>query len=424
MKVETNEIEYCKVSVLYTADKDIVLSKTDEAVAELRKVNIPGFRKGRAPDYAIRSRCKNQIKDWVAREMAAQAYDDMVFETNMKPIGMPEYKTIDLKENDFSCEMIVLKKPEFELKPYGEYEVERPDLDVNTDSQVEASVENLRLRLGDMLPYEEDDVVERGDQITMSFNANIDGDGFDGSTKEGELYVVGENIFPDFDDYIIGMKADEEREFDLVLPEEITDIGGKTATFKVTVHMGTKKKPCEINADFFEKVGAKDMDELKAKLKVIAESRVKEVERDVYRQQISQKLVEDNDFQIPDFLRDAEARHLAMQGQEVFEDLPEDRQKALTEIALKNVRLSLILDSLREEEPDAVLNDQEAQEGLAKRVIAQGGDPKKFLVEAQKNGSLIGMISALRDEFALQWVIKQAKIIEKEKDNAENKEAK
>jgi trigger factor len=422
MRVETNEVEYCKVNVLYTADEEVVSSKVDEAVAELRKVNIPGFRKGKAPDYAIKARCKKQIKDWVAREMAAQAYDDMVFETNMKPIGMPEYKKIDLKGDVFTCEMMVLKKPEFELKPYSEYELEPPEFDRNVEPQVEASLENLRLRLGDMLPYEEEDTIEKGDQITMSFEATIDGESFDGSSKQGELYVVGQNIFPDFDDYILGMKADEEREFDLVLPDDLTEIGGKTATFKVTVHMGTKRKPCEINDEFFEKVGTKDLDELKGKLRVIAEARIKEVENGVYRQQISQKLVEDNDFQIPEFLRDSEARHLALQGREVFEDLPEDRQKALTDMAEKNVRLSLILDSIREEEPDAVLNDQEAQEGLAKRVIAQGGDPKKFLVEAQKNGTLIGMISALRDEFALQWVMKQAKI--KEKEDGKKEEAK
>jgi trigger factor len=425
MKVETKELEYCKVHVLYESDSNTVNAKIDEAVAELRKVQIPGFRKGKAPDYAIKARCKNRINDWVAREMSGQAYDDMVFETNMKPIGMPEYENIKIKGNKFSCEMTVMKKPDFELKPYTEYELDKPLFNREVDPQVQVALDNIRLRLGDMLPYEEGDVIEKGDQITMSFEANIDGETFDGSVEEGKLYVVGESLFPDFDDYILGMKSEEEREFDLVMPEELSgdfpDIGGKTVSFKVTVHAGTKRKPCEMNEEFFQKVGAKDSEDLTDKLTSVVKHRINETERNFLRTQVTNKLVSDNEFKIPEFLIEAETKHFALQNGVMWEKLEESRKEAVTKIAERSVRLSLILDSIREEEPDSVLNDTEAQNGLMQRAVAQGQDPEKFLVEAKKNGSLFGMVSALRDEFSLQWVINQSTI--KEAKDEEKEEA-
>ena len=427
MQVETKELEYCKVHVFYTGDSDVIEAKTEEAVAKLREVQIPGFRKGKAPDYAIKARCKQKIRDWVAREMSAQAYDDMVFETNMKPVGMPEYKNISLKKNkdsnkeEFSCELIVMKKPDFELKPYSGYEINKPELNRDVDSQVNHAVENLRTRFGDVVPYEEADTVSVGDQVTMSFKAVIDGETFDGSTVEGELYQIGQNKFPGFDDYIIGMKAGEEREFDLVFPDEFPELGGKTASFKVTVHMGTKRKPCELNEEFFEKVGVKDKEEFYDRLTMVVKKTISDTENNLLRNEIAQRLTSENDFEIPKFMIEAECKHFCAQNGMVFERLEASRKDAINQISERNVRLALILDTIRDEEPDAVLNDLEAQQKLMQRAVAHGQDPNKFLVEAQKTGAIYGMIAALKDEFALQWVISKAKI--KEIENGSKEEA-
>jgi FKBP-type peptidyl-prolyl cis-trans isomerase (trigger factor) len=83
------EPEYCKVKFHYEADPEVVIGKIDEAVAECRKLQVPGFRKGKAPDYAIKSRLRPQINQFVVREMATHAVDDIIIETNLKPIGQP-----------------------------------------------------------------------------------------------------------------------------------------------------------------------------------------------------------------------------------------------------------------------------------------------------------------------------------------------
>jgi trigger factor len=413
--VNSNEIEYCKLSVSYEADPDVVNDKIDEAIVSLRKVQIPGFRKGKAPDHIIKIRCKDRINQWVTREMAAQAYDDMVFETGVKPIGHPDFKDIDYKEKMFKCNMIVPYKPSFELEDFSTIKIEPYEGDVDIDQKVEESIKALQLRAGDVEPYGEDDVVSLGDNVTMSFTATIEGLEFEGSVVEGELYTVGSNKFPDFDDYILGMKAGEDREFEIVFPEEYPEIGGKTAKFNVTIHMGMTKKPAALDENFFKICNCQDLEGLKVQLTQISKAQLIHAENDHFRKQVSKKLVEMHDFKVPNFLIEQEVEFLAKKN-----DIKGDSySKDLLEQAEKNCKLSLILDSIKEDEPDSVLDEDNARANLYRRFQMQGKDPEKSLVEAQKDGSITMMLAALQDEFTLQWVINEIK----EKNEQKSEEA-
>ncbi len=412
MEVKHEEVEYCKLKVSYTADSEVVSAKRDEAVANLRDKQISGYRKGKAPDYAIKVQLSAQIHNWVANEMASHAFDDIVFETGIKPIGRPIINDIKLKGNKFTCDMFVFKKPTFELKTYTGFEVPKPHAETDVPTLVESSIANIRLKFGDVVPYDEADVVEYGDQITLSFESKLDGQPFEGGTAEGILYVVGEKKFPGFDEKLFGMHAGDSKDFDLVLPEELPEIGGKTVNFHVLVHMGSKRKMHPLNDEFIKLCGVESIEDLRSKLSVLSNERLKNQEHGEIRRQISERLVLGHDFEVPGFLVGGEAASLAMQAGVMFESLPEKTQEALKESASKNVKLSLILDAIREVEPDAVLSESEAHAGLMKRVELQGQNPHEFMMKAQKNGTLLGLVSALRDEFVLEWVIGKSKIVE------------
>lgn len=411
MEVQVKEVDYCKLEILYTGDPDVVEEKREEFVAELRKQQIPGFRKGKAPDSAIKARAGKKIDVYLAEQMKAQAYDDAIFETEAKPIGYPKFDEVKISGNKFTCKMTLLKKPDFELKDF-KYEIPRPAINRDQEVEVQKALEDLRLRFGDIEPYGDEDFVERGDQVTIGFSATIDGEPFEGSEAEGQLYVVGENSLPEFDDSILGMSAGETREFEVTFPEVYPDIGGKTAKFEVTVHMGTKKKPCALDDELAKNCGSENLEALKDQLTKIAAGKIKQAELLKIRQQVASRIVEDNDFKAPDFLVDVEAQHIAAQNGIDWNSIEENEREIFKTQGEKQVKLSLILDSVRDSEPDSVLSDGEAQNGLAKRAQLSGRDPKEFLVEAQKNGTILGMLSALKDEFTLQWLVDQVTLID------------
>lgn len=412
MQVETEEIEYCKLRIKYEADPEIVREKQQEAIVQLRKLNMPGYRPGKAPDFAIKARCKTQIKNWVRKEMSSQAYDDILFETKFRPIGLPKFENIDLKNDQFRCEVLLAKKPDFELKEYKEFEIPKPHIEKDVEAEVQKTLQDLRIRFGDIEPYKETDFVQDGDQITMDFEALIDGEAFDGSVKQGELYSVGEGRWSGFDENLLGAVPGEEREFELTFAENVPNIGGKSAKFKVLIHMGMKKIPAALDDDLAQKVGLKNFDEVKEKLAVIANEKIRRTEQKLIRQQVTNHLVNAHDFEIPGFLLKAEAEQIAAQNQIYWESLGEDEKQVFLDQGTKSLKLSLILDSIREVEAETVLSDAEALESIKSQVAAQGGIATQFLVESQKNGRLPHLVSAMKDEFTLQWVMDKCKIID------------
>ena len=400
------EPEYCKIKVHYEADPAVVIGKIDEAVAECRKLRVPGFRPGKAPDQAIKSRLRPQINQYVVREMATHAMDDIIFELNIKPIGQPSFGEVKASKNNFSCNVELYKKPEFTLSDV-KFDISKPVQELDEEALVEKSLYDLRLRVGGAEPYEENDSVENGDQITFSFVATIDGEPFDGNTAEGEMYTVGSNRWIGFDQNLLGIKADETREFEFKF--EDGPLSGKTAKFSLTVHMGTKRKPHPINEELYQMMGLQNIEELMNKLRAISKASLVHDKQEAVRAQVATKLLESNKFEVPKFIVEGEAKYIASQCGVSFDTASDEDKKKYSDQAEKNSRLSLILDSVRESEPDSVLNEIEARNAILTNIQAKGGNPEHVF----KNPAVYAMLlNSIKDEFTLQWVADKSNIID------------
>jgi len=400
------ELEYCKLKFHYEADPSVVIGKIDEGVAECRKLQVPGFRKGKAPDNVIKVRLRPQINQYVAHEMATHAMDDIIFEMNIKPIGYPKFSDIKISKNNFSCDVELTKKPDFELGNII-FDVKKPIVDMDEEALTEKSLYNLRMRVGETQPYEENDSVETGDQFTFSFLATIDDEPFDGNTVEGEMYTVGSNRWTGFDKNLLGMKADESREFEFKF--EDGPLLGKTAKFSVTIHMGIKQKPHPINDEFYKLMGMQNIEELINKLRSISRVSLERNKNEAIRKQVAAQLIEGHKFEIPKFIIEEEAKYISSQQGLSFMTLSDLDKKKFLEQAEDNGRLSLILDSVRESEPDSVLNEVEARNVLSSHIQAQGGDPATVL---NNPATAAMLLNSIKDEFTLQWIADKANIIE------------
>jgi len=116
---------------------------------------------------------------------------------------------------------------------------------------------------------------------------------------------------------------------------------------------------------------------------------------------------------VPTWLIDMEVQHIIMQNGIGNVSLLSDEERNLfKEKAIKQIKLSLILDSVRDTEPESVLSDAEAINGLKQQVSMQGQEPEAFIAKAQKSGGLFGMLAQLKDEFALQWLVNNSKVTE------------
>jgi len=316
------------------------------------------------------------------------------------------FNDIQVSKNSFACDIELAKKPEFQLSEL-KFDVPKPAVETDIEALTEKSLYNLRMRVGEVVPYEENDFVDNGDQITFSFTATIDGESFDGSVVEGEMYSVGTNRWTGFDQNLIGMKAAETRDFEFGFADG--QLMGKVANFSVTVHMGTKHKPHPLDETFFQVMGVQDLEELMNKIRAISKASINKNERDAIRSQVALKLLDSNQFDLPPFITEGEAKYLSAQAGLVFDQQSEAEKQKYLDQAEKNSRLSLILDSVRESEPDSVLNEMEARNVLIQHLQASGSDPNKVLAN---QGMAAMLLNSIKDEFTLQWVADQANLIE------------
>jgi trigger factor len=417
MTVECNEFEYCKVKVNYIADPDLVEEKRDEVVANIKraKVKLRGFRAGKATDLAIRTQLKKKINEMLRRELVSEAYEETLFETKMKPIFYPEIHESHLDGNNFSCNMTFLKKPDFELKQYKGFEIPKPHRPMTAAEGAEKMIQELRVQHADPVPYGENDFVQDGDQVTLDVIASDPNGKLDGLSREGALYTVGQNPIKEIDQKMYGMKAGEEREFDIIF-EDSEDyqeqVRGKRIKFNVKVHMGTKKVPLPLDDELAKKVGLETYEKLRNEAEGTASARIDANEKQQIMNQVMMQILAAHDFEVPAWNVLMESQKFAA-GQGVpWESLTDEQVDNINAQSRDKVKLSLILDAIRDDEPDAVYSDQEMIDKIRAQITEQGQNADEIMSRLAQDGSLIGTIAAMKDKAIMHWLVEQSTVIE------------
>jgi trigger factor len=426
MPIESKEeVEYCKLLVNYTAEPGVVIEKRNECLKQLKNMPVSGFRKGKAPNDVLLSIYRKQVDSFVIKELVAHAYDDVLFETGITPIGYPNTSDIQLVGNTFSCRMLFLKKPDFELKQYKDLEIPNPHIQKTETELTEELLYQVRKQFADVVPYGEKDFAQSGDKITMSYELRADG--MEPIVNDGEIYVVGSNkLTNDFDDNLLGMVPDEEREFDIMMNSFVMNtlfrkehVHGENCEHeptrthvKVKLHMGMKSVPCSDNEELAKKANYESYQKLREAATGSATSRIQQNRSFMIGNQIKIRLVESHDFEVPSWLTLMEAQNIAVQEGIKWDEIANETREPYIKRAKERVKLSCIFDSIRKTEPEAQMSDEEVKEYLTRLFTMQGQDAQKGFVEAERTGKLLGMISAVRDEITTQWLVKNSKVVE------------
>lgn len=413
MEILINESEYCKVNVHYEADREQIENKRIEVLSLFKKAPVKGFRDGKANIEVIKIQYKKQIEESLKRALAEEAFHNTMFEKNIKPLGQPDFSNMLLQGNKFSCDFSISRKPDFEIGQYKELEVPKPVRDFTIDELSEKMLEDLRVQYGEMVPYGEDDFVQEGDKIIIAYDGFVNGEKRDDISTEGEMLTVGENQIKEFDLNLLGMKIGEIREFNIVGPENgLPSYNGVTIKFVVNVSMGSKINKIPLDDSLAVKVGKNNFTELREFVNGIAINRLQEADRANLVRQVSAKLVDSHNFEVPAWLCLSEARYLVANLKKNWDSLTDLDKESFLKLAEKNVKLALILDRIRETEPEAQLSDQEVIDLIKQNIAKSNNNSDEVLQNMNKSGYLPVLVARLRDEFTLDFILKTVKELE------------
>ncbi len=424
MKVEkTDKANEVKLSFVIEAQK------FDEAIQKAYTKNakyftIPGFRKGKAPYKIVERQYGAQIfYEDAFNEVVPEIYEKELNENKIEAVSRPDIDITQMeKGKDLIFTAIVQTKPEVTLGKYKGIELKKIEYTVK-DEDIEHELGHMQERNARLVNVE-DRPVEKDDTVVIDFEGFVDGVAFEGGKAEEHELVIGSNTFiPGFEDQIIGMKIDEEKEINVTFPEEYfsKDLAGKEAMFKVKLHEIKKKELPALDDEFAKDVSEFDtLEELKKSIKEKLEeqnaSRAKYETEDA-----AIKAVCDNvKIEIPsgmietetdNMIRDIEQR-LMYQGLnltqylQMMQKTEADMRKEFEEQATQNVKTKLVLEAIiKAEKIEASEDEIKAKaEEMAKNY---GRDAEEML----KNDALkVYIADTLKTEKAVDFIVKNAKI--------------
>ena len=400
--------------------------------------NIPGFRKGKAPQAIVEKYYGKEIfYEDAFNDIVPAELEKAVEENDIDVVSRPD---IDVKQMEKGKDLIFTAV--FQTKPeaiLGQYKgIEIPKIEYNvTDKDVEHELAHMQEHNSRLITVE-DRPVEKGDTVIIDFEGFVDGKPFEGGKAENHELEIGSNTFiPGFEDQIIGMKNDEEKDINVKFPDEYfsKDLAGKDATFKVKLHEIKKKELPTLDDEFAKDVSEFDtLDELKKDIKTKLEEQsaenqkmetedavIKEVCKNV-KVDIPSGMVE---LEVEDMLKNIETR-LSYQGLKLDQYLKiigktEDEIKKEYEPQAKEAITSrLMLEAvIKAEKIEATEDEIVAKMKEMAKNYGKAEDDEEFL----NNKNVRKYIkSGIESEKALDFLVKNAKVkANKKEDKKENK---
>ena len=334
---------------------------------QVKKINVQGFRKGKAPRRIIEKMYGAEVfYDDAMQDCYPDALYEAAKEADIKIVAVESLEALEAGKEGFTFKASVVVEPTMEIDGYKGLEIEKKSTEV-TEELINEEIEKVRERNSRMVTVE-DRAAENGDTAVIDFEGFVDGESFEGGKAENYSLMLGSgNFIPGFEEQVVGHKAGEEFTISVKFPDEYQaeELKGKDAEFKINLHEVKAKELPEVDDEFVQDVSDKEtLDEYKEELKETVGKRLKdEAEKDV-DDQIADKLVDLLEGEIPeamydnqtnDMVRDFEMR-LRSQGMDMqtymqYMGMDVDALKDMyRKDAEKRVKLRLALQTIADKE--------------------------------------------------------------------------
>ena len=372
-----------------------------------KKINVPGFRPGKAPRKVIEGMYGAEVFFEEAINIAfPDAYEAAVKEQELQVVGYPAVEMVgEVTREGFTFKATTPVYPEVTLGEYKGLTAEKDEVKVGA-ADVNERLKQLQDRNTRLVSVDRE--AKEGDTAVIDFEGFLDGKPFDGGKGEGHNLELGSHSFvPGFEEQIVGMKAGDEKDLDITFPEDYhADLAGKAVVFKVKVHEVKAKEVPELDDEFAKDVSEFDtLKDLKADLKKqITEERQKDADR-AFEDAVMEQAAANITAEIPDAMVENQCRQfldnfkmqIAQQGipyEQYMQITGMDEAKLLEdakEPALRQVKMDLTVAAIiKAENLDATDEEVEAEyKKLAEQYNMDIEMVKKYLPAEQIKDQLV-----------------------------------
>ena len=396
---KTGEVER-KLNIEVPWDK--YQEELDRQLVQVRKgATIKGFRKGKAPMEMVRRIYSEDAGKDAVNSLAGEAVREALAEHDLKPFGNPYLTDVSTEESkSVKMEAIVELEPTFELGDYKALELVKPSSEVN-DEEVEKFLQNMRQNQAETVSVEEKRALKDGDIANIDFTGSMDGEPVQDLNGTDYLVHIGSSeTVPGFEEQVLGMEAGQKKEFDLTFPKDFfkPELAGQLVHFDLHLKDIRELHLPDLDDDFAKEQGEfKDVEELKAAIRENM-SRMKASDSEkALRRNLTQRLVDDNVFEVPPSLVDGELRRIVQEygdnmiqsgldNDKVKESILENEEH-LRKTATETIRLLYIITAIGEKE-EIVASEEEIYGVVTGMASRMGKSADELMEEYSKEGTL------------------------------------
>lgn len=318
-----------------------------------KTVKVAGFRPGKVPMKIVEKQYGAQVRNEVMSDAIGKNLGDALQEKDLRIAGLPkiDVETRDESDETFAFVATFEVYPEVQVKDIKGLELEKPTVTIG-DAEVDSTLDIMRKQRASFEPKEK--AAETGDQVKLDFKGTVDGEAFEGGSAENAVMPIGEGrLVEDFEKAILGVKAGDEKKFDVTFPEDYAskDLAGKKAQFEIKVHEVLEAVLPDVDKAFAESLGVEngDVDKLRADVKQNVEAEAKKRLEARQKDLVMKLLLDNSELELPKALVDEEVNRLSDQMKQNMQsrgvqvgDAPFPAE-VFNEEAVRRVKLGLII---------------------------------------------------------------------------------
>jgi trigger factor len=422
MKVTVENIKGLNKDLKVLIDKETMSSYMDEKYEEIKgTVNLKGFRPGKVPKEVLKRQFGKavfgEVLDKVLKETSTKALE----ENKIKPAGQPK---LDLKtygeDKELEYVLSVTELPKVDIKSIESIKFDQYSVKID-DSETDKRIKEIAKNQPSFKEASPETKAKEGDLVTLDYQATVDGKEFKGSEGKNTQLTLGKDLFlKGFDKQLVGVKKDDEKIVDAVLPENFPEkeLVNKAAKFNCKILNVKNPEEVKIDDNFAKNLGAKDLNDLKTLISKQINDEYKNSLDQLSKNQILKEIEKIKVDEVPENLIEEEVKILS-QGMDETET--KKNKAKFTETAITRIKTGLILNEFGEQNKVQV-SEQEIQAEVQKQLRMMPGQEKMVMDFYQKNPSAVASLrGTVYEEKILNLIKEKAKPNKKEisKDEAE-----
>lgn len=400
-------------------------STVNEKLETLRqRVNMPGFRPGKAPAALIKKQYGRALLGEAMEESVNTALQKTIEENKLRPAMQPKVDITSFDEGkDFECTIAIELLPDIEPGDFKSIKLERLVVEPQ-DSEVDEFLTRLSEQ---QKTYEKvDRAAEKGDQVVIDFVGSVNGEKFEGGAANDYPLVLGSNTFiPGFEDQLIGAKAGDQKTVKVTFPEAYgnAELAGKPAEFACTVKEVRGGQAVTLDDEFAKRFGLNSLQELKENIKRDLGQEYKGIARMKLKRGLLDKLAEQHNFPVPEGMVELEFNQIwnevtadkARFEAELAEEkkTEEDLKAEYRKIAERRIRLGLLLSEVGRQNNIEVKPDE-----ITRAMIEQArrfpGQERQVMEYFQKNPEAANSLRApIFEDKVVDFILEMADVTDK-----------